>query len=321
MYNDDKINYFLVIVIGGLSVRTDALITIAPRDFDPTVELCGYSMIKRQIKSLIVAKPYRVIISGNRVEMRPVIKNCTRIGADFLHPDMVATSFREDIGSFIRGLTYLQGKCDRILVVPANFPLINIDTYKLLLASDAELAVAQYKGKRGYPALLSSAYYDEALQLGNLGALLDAHTDELTIIETDDEGVITDVCAKKFSDKTAKRLSENHSLHRLRPNMSVEVAREESFFGIGIQQILRLIDETGSLVEVRRMMGMSSDQAWKLTNRLREVSGLALIESAEGNGTCLTQDGREFLEQYTKWRETCEENMVQAFYECFPQLK
>ena len=301
-------------------MRTDALIIEGPDGFDPTAEVCGYPMMHRQVKAMVLARPFRVLIAGDK-GMAPVIKKCTRLGADFLYPGILASSKLVDVDSLTRGLTYLKGKCDSVMITPANYPFINTETYKTVLDSDAEITVAAYNGKRGWPVLITTAMIDEAIQLSDISTLLSIHSEKLSEIETADVGVITDVCAEDFTEELGEELSNSHSLHRLHSMISPVMSREEPFFGRGIMQILRLVDETSAMTEVWRMMGMAATHGWKIMNRARDFIGEPMLETVRkpATGTLLTPEGRRYMEKYARWYERSEAFAQQVFDEEFAE--
>jgi len=183
-------------------MRTDALIIEGANGFDP----CDIQPMNRQVKTMQLAKPYRVMIVGYE-SMPPISKKCTRFGADFMHPDIKASARLKNVDSLTRGLTYLRGKCDRVLIAPASFPFITTATYRQVMDSNAEIAVAECDGKRGWPVLISGSLIDETLEVGGLAALPDAHADSVEIVKTDDVDTVTDVSVKNFSVRLARTMA------------------------------------------------------------------------------------------------------------------
>lgn len=77
----------------------------------------------------------------------------------------------------------------------------------------------------------------------------------------------------------------------------------EIFFGPGVEELLRLVDETGSLHMAAARMEMSYSKAWKmLKSTERELQFPVLERQAGGAGggfSKLTPEGREFLDRYS----------------------
>ena len=72
--------------------------------------------------------------------------------------------------------------------------------------------------------------------------------------------------------------------------------------GPGKADLLRAIDETGSISAAARQMGMSYRRAWLLVRTMNECFRAPLVEAvkggAEGGGARLTKMGREVLSHY-----------------------
>jgi len=69
-------------------------------------------------------------------------------------------------------------------------------------------------------------------------------------------------------------------------------------FGRGRAELLRLVDEEGSLKRAVERMGMSYRAAWGYVRELEAAAGFAFLERAgagPGSGTRLTARAREFL--------------------------
>ena len=54
------------------------------------------------------------------------------------------------------------------------------------------------------------------------------------------------------------------------------------FFGPGPVELLQRIEETGSINQAAKKMGMSYKKAWEMVNRLNEIVGSPLVITATG---------------------------------------
>lgn len=85
--------------------------------------------------------------------------------------------------------------------------------------------------------------------------------------------------------------------------MRLRLRGEEIFFGPGVEELLLLVDETGSLHMAAARMKMSYSKAWKMVRAMeRELGFPALERQAGGSGggfSRLTPQGRAFLERYS----------------------
>jgi molybdate transport system regulatory protein len=76
----------------------------------------------------------------------------------------------------------------------------------------------------------------------------------------------------------------------------------EKFFGPGPAELLKLIDDTGSIAEAARAMGMSYKKAWDIVEGLNTRSKKAYVTprkgGEKGGGALLTSTGVAVLRQY-----------------------
>ena len=104
-------------------------------------------------------------------------------------------------------------------------------------------------------------------------------------------------------------------------HIKVRVYNESIDFGKGVAELLRRIDETGSLSAAYKGMGMSSSKAWKILRRAEADLGFALVQGtaggASGGGTILTEAGRELLMRYAAFNAAVQAAAAQAFAKYF----
>ncbi|TWI28085.1 molybdate transport system regulatory protein [Paracoccus sulfuroxidans] len=78
-------------------------------------------------------------------------------------------------------------------------------------------------------------------------------------------------------------------------------------FGRGKADLLRLIDEQGSISAAGRAMNMSYRRAWALVEEMNLAFNQPLVDSsrggAKGGGAQLTPTGRQMLADYTALEE------------------
>jgi molybdate transport system regulatory protein len=90
--------------------------------------------------------------------------------------------------------------------------------------------------------------------------------------------------------------------------------------GAGRAQLLRLIDERGSLRQAAAELGMSYRNAWGYLQELERAAGFRFVERKPGGpnrGMRLTAAGREFLACYQKFRRGLEEAALRHFVGAF----
>jgi molybdate transport system regulatory protein len=92
-------------------------------------------------------------------------------------------------------------------------------------------------------------------------------------------------------------------------------------FGPGTHELLRRIDDTGSLHQAAELMAMSYTKAWHLLRKTEEHLGWALVErrvgGAAGGGTSLTRQGRDLLERFEEFMAETDAAMLVAFDAAF----
>lgn len=74
-------------------------------------------------------------------------------------------------------------------------------------------------------------------------------------------------------------------------------------FGRGRVQLLRLIEERGSLSKAAKELGMSYRGAWGKLKKAERIAGVALVEASgtKRDGYSLTAEGRELVSRFQQW--------------------
>lgn len=79
------------------------------------------------------------------------------------------------------------------------------------------------------------------------------------------------------------------------------------FFGPGPVELLKLIEETGSINQAAKKMGMSYKKAWEIVNRLNEIVGGPMVVTAtggeKGGGSAISDEAKQLIEWYRALRE------------------
>lgn len=97
--------------------------------------------------------------------------------------------------------------------------------------------------------------------------------------------------------------------------------QNEKFFGEGPYRLFRGIEKSGSLRATAMEMGMSYTKALKLVNNAEKELGFPFIKRVvggkSGGGSCLTLEGKAWLDRYEQFRDACykeNERLYQEFY-------
>jgi molybdate transport system regulatory protein len=95
----------------------------------------------------------------------------------------------------------------------------------------------------------------------------------------------------------------------------------EKFFGEGPARLLHEIETNGSLRAAAFSMGMAYTKALKLIKNAEAALGFLLIERTtggkDGGGSCLTSEGKEWLQRYEEYRDACIQANSELYTEFF----
>jgi len=92
---------------------------------------------------------------------------------------------------------------------------------------------------------------------------------------------------------------------------------EGKAFGEGPYELLRYVEETGSLHQAAIQMHMSYRKAWLTIRASEKRLGFALLErtvgGASGGGSQLTPSGRRFIRKYERFRKDVSKVLAKVF--------
>jgi len=78
----------------------------------------------------------------------------------------------------------------------------------------------------------------------------------------------------------------------------------EIVMGHGREELLRKIDEVGSIKKAAEELGITYKKAWEYINAMEKRLGVKLLETqrggAKGGGSKLTEEARKILEDFKK---------------------
>ena len=101
--------------------------------------------------------------------------------------------------------------------------------------------------------------------------------------------------------------------------------KDEKFFGKGPARLMRGIEATGSLRAAAMAMGMAYTKALKLIRNAEMALAFPLISRStggkDGGGSCLTEEGKEWLLRYEQYRDACKEANSKLYLEFFPEKR
>lgn len=135
-----------IILAAGLSSRMGA--------FKPLLEIDGVSMVRRVVQLMQGAGGHPVVVvTGHRkLELEEHLQGAS---VELVYNPNYASTQQFD--SLRLALARLKGRCDRLLISPADIPLVKPETVAALLRTPGEFVRPVFRGRGGHPALLSAA--------------------------------------------------------------------------------------------------------------------------------------------------------------------
>lgn len=285
--------------------QTGGLIAAASKKASrPTLQLGGITAVKRIVFTFQQVGLFPIVVVTG-VEADEVKYQLADRGVIFLHNE--AFEDPELLDSVKMGLSFLHGKCKRVVFSPVNTPLFSPATLRALMDSDAEIATPVYQNRGGHPVMLSNNVIPDILdwqQGSGLRGALAALRHKRQQVPVDDEGILLTIHQK------AELLAyyKQHKAAFLRPVLNLNLEQEEALWGARAKLLLLLIDETHSVRTASSMMALSISKAWDILNRLEAALGYALITrrkgGAHGSGSDLTPEGLAFLAAWQRYEES-----------------
>lgn len=282
----------------------------------PEKEIGALSALKRSVLTFQRAGVERIVVVCGDGEDKTE-KLVAHMNVVFLH----SSSAGEMLESVKTGLRYLQGKCRTVLVCHTDVPLFSAETVRRLLAEEGPVCVPVCRGRAGHPIRLDAGLIPSLLAYegpeGLAGAIRAAGW-ERTRLEVEDEGVLANV--RDGGDYG--HLLARHGREALRPVFRFQLMRDQRFYGPGAHQLLQLTEETGSLLEACRRMGISYSKGRKIISNLEQQMGRPILESTRGGkaggASTLTPEGRELVHRYGAFCREAEECLSALFDKHFP---
>jgi molybdate transport system regulatory protein len=89
-------------------------------------------------------------------------------------------------------------------------------------------------------------------------------------------------------------------------------------FGPGAHELLRRVEQTGSLNQAAKDMAMSYSKAWRVMHQVERRLGVTLFEARaggpDGGGSCLTDQGRLLIQRFEAFTREADD-AVEALFE------
>lgn len=204
------------------------------------------------------------------------------------------------------GLAFMQGKFDRVFLVPGDMPLFLPDTLEALLSSTAHIVVPENNHVNGYPVLLDHQAVDLVLAEEDFKAAEKAVRKcnlNLESIRVEDSGVLI-----RGEDMTHRKLLiQHHNSQLARPMTEVTLCNGGPLYDPRLSMLLHLVEDTRSVRDACSLMQISYSAAWNMLNHVEDELGFPLVTrirgGSTGSGSILTEKGKALMEAYDHFSE------------------
>jgi molybdate transport system regulatory protein len=117
---------------------------------------------------------------------------------------------------------------------------------------------------------------------------------------------------------------EKHPKIPMTCSVRLRLRGADSFYGIGIQELLKLVQKTNSLQTAAAAMDMSYSKAWKIVRTAEKELGFPLMDrrvgGTGGGSSQLTERGSDFVNRFEQLSLEADEVTNQLFQKHFGDL-
>lgn len=283
-------HYGAVILAAGISSRMEEFKPMLPMGRESVIQTVIHGLQKAGVETIVIVTGYHRAMLERHLFSESVM---------FVYNERFAQTKMFD--SVCLGLQRIEGCCNRVFLIPADIPLVQPETLKLLMACQAECVRPLYRGEPGHPLLLDSSAIPKILSATGQGGLRGA-IQEIGLmihdVEVEDEGTVLDMDTPQQYSELLRKQGDR----KIRIKNKLVVGTDKLFFGPETAQLLEMVDLTGSITAASEAMHMSYSKAWKMLNLVEEELGYKVVlrhnGGTEGGGTFLTAQGKRLLASY-----------------------
>lgn len=273
------------------------------KDAVPLLKVGSIPIVRRIVLTLQQAGVFPIVVVTGTEELE-VTRQVAPLGDVFIKNK--ACEKPELFSSAKLGLSYLQGKCDRVVFTPVNAPMFSAQTLHTLLTSTADIVTPTYGGRGGHPIVLQSAVISQILAYdgadGLRGAIWKASC-EKDRIAVPDAGVLMSV----HNEAQLRKHLQAHNASLLTPSVKISIDKETMFLDSRLKLLLFLIADLQSVRQACQHMGLSCQKAWDMLNQLERELGYAVVMrqhgGKSGGKTCLSEKGCRLMYAFEQYED------------------
>ena len=273
------------------------------KDAVPLLKVGSIPIVRRIVLTLQQAGVFPIVVVTGTEELE-VTRQVAPLGVVFIKNRECE---RPELFSSVKlGLSYLQGKCGRVVFTPVNAPMFSAQTLHTLLASAADIATPTYDGRGGHPIVLQSAVIPQILAYdgpdGLRGAIWKSNC-EKERIAVPDAGVLMSI----HNEQQLRQHLQAHNASLLTPSVKISIDKETVFFNSRLKLLLFLLADLQSVRQACQHMGLSYQKAWDMLNQLEQELGYAVVErqhgGKSGGNTRLTEKGCRLMYAFQQYED------------------
>lgn len=292
--------------------------------FKPLLDVDGKSMIQRVVEMMYRANASPiVVVAGYQAELlEDHLKDadvCVIRNTRYYDTQMM--------DSLMMGLETFDSEVRRVLVSPADIPLVENKTVELLLGADGPFVRPTCRGVPGHPVILCSDLLSALKNHSGEGGLNGAITAlgiPVTEVEVEDEGTTLDSDTRdEYAALLRYRRRQTRRPQHLQLDLRIALQAETTFLDFRCAQFLELIQTTGSMLNACQCMHMSYSKGWRMINEMERQLGYPVLFRSQGGsnggGSSLTAEGERILCSYRTMQHEITEYIQKIFRQHFPE--
>ena len=270
--------------------------------FKPLLVIDGRTMVQRVVDSMqnAGADPV-VVVTGYQAEQ--LRSHLSGQKLTFVHNSRYYDTQMMD--SLLLGLDALSADAGRVLVAPADVPLVRAETITALLATPGAFVRPVHGSRGGHPVLIDYALYPRIKEYtgpGGLRGLVAAHGIQVVDVPVDDRGVTLDGDTRaEYEQLLQYNRAEVNRPQPLQLELRMGIQAETTFWTDTTAQFLEVIDAAGTVSAACRCMRISWEEGLAMVHEMERQLGRAILRrNGDGEDSVeLEPEGRRLL---AAWR-------------------